>query len=132
MEENQITTPVEETPAEAVNESAQNETAEKAVQEGTVYVSPAQAATVYTPSAQTEPKQIHVAALVMGILSIVFSLLFAIVGDILGIIGIVLSIAKKKEYRTTASLVCSIIGLVLSIVNHVAGALLISYIATLM
>ena len=58
--------------------------------------------------------------------------LFAIVGDILGIIGIVLSIAKKKEYRTTASLVCSIIGLVLSIVNHVAGALLISYIATQM
>ena len=132
MEENQITTPVEETPAEAVNESAQNETAEKAVQEGTVYVTPAQAATVYTPSAQTEPKQIHVAALVMGILSIVFSLLFAIVGDILGIIGIVLSIAKKKKYRTTASLVCSIIGLVLSIVNHVAGALLISYIATQM
>ena len=82
MEENQITTPVEETPTEVVNESAQNETAEKAVQEGTVYVTPAQAATVYTPSAQTEPKQIHVAALVMGILSIVFSLLFAIVGDV--------------------------------------------------
>lgn len=100
MEENQITTPVEETPAEAVNESAQNETAEKAVQEGTVYVTPAQAATVYTPSAQTEPKQIHVAALVMGILSIVFSLLFAIVGDILGIISV--SSCPLQRKRNTA------------------------------
>lgn len=113
MEENQLTTPVEEVPAEPTHEAAQENAA-------------------YVPVRQAKPKQIHVAALVMGILSIVFSLLFAIVGDILGIIGIVLSIAKKKEYRTTASLVCSIIGLVLSIVNHVAGALLISYIATLM
>lgn len=47
MEENQFTTPVEETPAEAVNESTQNETAEQAMQESAAYVAPAQAAPAY-------------------------------------------------------------------------------------
>lgn len=72
----------------------------------------------------TDQKPSHTASLVLGILSIVFGLLFALAGDILAIIGIVLAVTKKKEYRTTAGLVCSIIGLVVSIANHILGILL--------
>lgn len=42
-------------------------------------------------------KPTHVASLVLGILSIVFALLIAIVGDILGIIGIALACGKAKN-----------------------------------
>lgn len=115
MEENQVTTPVEEVPAEPTHEAAQNESTQNVV---------AQENAAYVPVRQAKPKQIHVLALVMGILSIVFAILFPIAGDVLAIIGIFLSAANKKEYRTTASLLCSIIGLVLAIINHVLGAVM--------
>ena len=70
-------------------------------------------------------KPVHTASLVLGILSLVFSLLVALVGDILGIIGIALACKHREKMNTKAALVCSIIGLVLSFVNHILGFLLL-------
>lgn len=69
-------------------------------------------------------KKTHTPALVMGVLSIVFGLMFALIGDILGIIGIVMSMVKRKKFKTKAALICSIIGLVLAIANHILGFVL--------
>lgn len=69
-------------------------------------------------------KPLHVASLVLGILSIVFGLLIALVGDILGIIGIVMANSKKQTHSTKAGLICSIIGLVISICNHILAFVL--------
>ena len=69
-------------------------------------------------------KKKHTASLVLGILSIVLGLLLALVGEVLGIIGIIMAANKRKEYNTKAGLICSIIGLVLSVANHVLAILL--------
>lgn len=69
-------------------------------------------------------KPVHTASLVLGILSIVFAPLIALIGDVLGIIGIVLACSKRKEHNTKAALICSIIGLVLAVVNNILGILL--------
>lgn len=71
-----------------------------------------------------EKKPIHAASLVMGILSLSFSLLIALLGEIFGIIGIVLACKNKKEHRTTAALICSIVGLVVAAINHIWGIIL--------
>lgn len=65
-------------------------------------------------------------SLVLGILSIVFGFLFALAGDILGIIGIILSIVKRKSYHTLPGLICSIVGLAISIVNHIIAFYLLA------
>ena len=70
-------------------------------------------------------KPVHTASLVLGILSLVFSLLLALAGEVLGIIGIVLACKHRKEMNTKAALVCSIIGLVVSFVNHILAILLL-------
>lgn len=69
----------------------------------------------------SEKKPAHTASLVMGILSLVFSLLIPLLGEIFGVIGIVMSSRNRKEFSTTAALVCSIIGLVLALINHILG-----------
>lgn len=69
-------------------------------------------------------KPVHTASLVLGILSLVFALLIALVGEILGIIGIVQASRKRKNYNTKAALICSIIGLVLAVGNHILGILM--------
>lgn len=69
-------------------------------------------------------KSIHTASLVLGILSLVFALIIALVGEILGVIGIVMACRKRKEYNTKAALICSIIGLVLAVANHILGILM--------
>ena len=69
-----------------------------------------------------------VAALVLGILSIVFVFIYTWVGLALGIAGVIVSAKARKQSQTkmaTAGFVCSIIGLVLSavfIVCALAGA----------
>lgn len=79
---------------------------------------------------RTEPLNVpgkkpgHTPSLVVGILSIVFGLLIALVGDILGIVGIAMSVSKRKDYNTKAGLICSIIGLVVAIGNHVLAVLM--------
>ena len=65
-------------------------------------------------------------SLVLGILSIVVGLLLPIIGLILGIIGLVLSNSHQKEtqldYKTERIL--NIVGIVISIINWIAGILL--------
>ena len=67
-------------------------------------------------------------SLVLGILSIVLGLLFPIVGIVLGIVGLVLAISYQKEsgldYKTER--VLAIIGIVVSVINWVAGIILMS------
>ena len=65
-------------------------------------------------------------SLVLGILSIVLGLLSPIVGLVLGIIGLVLANSHQKEseldYKTERIL--NIVGIVVSVINWVAGLLL--------
>ncbi len=77
------------------------------------------------PVVESGVKPKHTASLVLGILSIVFAILFALVGDVLAIIGIILACVKRKEYNTKAGMILSIIGLALAIANHIIGALLL-------
>ena len=71
-----------------------------------------------------ENKKVHTAGLVVGILSIPCGLLIAIAGWILGIVGIVINTKNKNDANTTAGLVCSIVGLVLSVINSILGIVL--------
>lgn len=73
-----------------------------------------------------EKKQSYSAGLVLGILSIPCGILIAIAGWVLGIVGIVLNVKKKDEMNTTAGLVLSVIGLVVSITNSIVGIILYS------
>ena len=65
-------------------------------------------------------------SLVLGILSIIFSLLFALIGLILWIVVLVLSSSHQKEsqmdYKTEKIL--NIIGIVISVINMIAGVML--------
>lgn len=80
-----------------------------------------------------------VASLVLGIISIVIGLfsagLLGWLGAILGIIGIVLGALGKKDPEkkgiATGGLVCSIIGLVLSLLLYLACAAAIGGLANL-
>lgn len=69
-------------------------------------------------------KKTYTAGLVLGILSIPCGLIIAIAGWVLGIVGIVLNVKNKEQYKTTAGLILSIIGLVLSIGNSILGVYL--------
>lgn len=71
-----------------------------------------------------EKKEIYTPGLVLGILSIPGGLLLAIVGWVLGIVGIVLNAKNKETKSTTAGLVLSIIGLVLAILNSILGVII--------
>ena len=66
-----------------------------------------------------------IAGLVLGILSIPSAIL-PILGLPIGILGIVFSIKgmKKSQGRAVGGLVCSIIGLLFTIINALAGAYL--------
>ena len=65
-------------------------------------------------------------ALIISILSIISALLIALVGDILAVVGIIFSILKRNDYDTKLSLVLSVIGLILAIVNHVLGVMILN------
>ena len=53
----------------------------------------------------SDKKKGHTPSLVVGILSIVFGLLFALAGDILGIVGIAMAVSKRNEYNTKSGLI---------------------------
>ena len=61
-------------------------------------------------------------SLVLGIVGIVFAWLFALVGHITSIIGIVIGIKEYKESEKMTGLVLSIIGEVCSIFFFIIGA----------
>ena len=60
-------------------------------------------------------KEIYVAGLVLGILSIICTFTFLIIGGIFGIVGINLNAKNKNKKNTKAGLILSIIGLSLYI-----------------
>lgn len=71
-------------------------------------------------------KSAHIPALIISMLSIVGALLFALAGDILAIVGIILSAFKRNEYKTKLSLILSMIGLIVSIANHIVAFLILN------
>jgi heme/copper-type cytochrome/quinol oxidase subunit 2 len=71
-------------------------------------------------------KKPAVAPLVLGILSFT-GILLAIFGYIFGIIGLVLSVKDRKQPNSkygTAGMVLSIIGLVVTVINSIIGAIM--------
>jgi len=126
LNENIPVTPSEPTPepiAEPVAEPVAEPTA-----------APAEAPTNANPlftQTPTVPKfhyksPMYVPSLVLGILSIIFALLIAIIGDILGIIGISLAVSRRWEYNVTAGMILSIVGLVLAILNHILAFIILA------
>ena len=71
-------------------------------------------------------KSTHIPTLIISMLSIVGALLFALAGDILAIVGIILSVFKRNEYKTKWSLILSMIGLIVSIANHIVAFLILN------
>lgn len=78
-----------------------------------------------TPSKNQLEKKTSV-SLILGIIGIVFAWLFALVGHIVSIIGIVFGIKEYKESEKMTGLVLSIIGEVCSIFSSIIGAVALS------
>lgn len=68
---------------------------------------------------------VHTTSLVFGCLSIVLALLVALLGEAFGIVGIILASSNRKEYRTDAGMVCSIIGLVMAVIHHILSIIML-------
>ena len=79
-----------------------------------------------TISTTTKAEKRTSAALVLGIVGIVFAWLFALVGHITSITGIVLGIKEYKETEKMTGLVLGIIGEVCSIFSSIIGAVAFS------
>lgn len=78
----------------------------------------------YVEKVEEGKKPKHAVALTLGIISIPASLIFAIIGLILGIVSIVMSIVKRKDYNTIPSLVCGVLGLLVGIANIAVAAMM--------
>ena len=65
-------------------------------------------------------------SVILGIMGIVFALLFAIIGHIASIIGIILGIKEYKETGKMTGLILSILGEVCSIFSSIIGAIIFS------
>lgn len=84
---------------------------------------------------EAEPKSngLAVAALVIGILSIIFAFTAVWLGLILGIVGVVLGANARKKHQTsmaTAGFVCSLLGLIFSAVMLVCGLVCLGSLAS--
>ena len=66
------------------------------------------------------------ASIILGIIGIVFAWIFALVGHITSIIGIVLGAKEYKETNKSAGLILSIVGEVCSIISSLIGILAFS------
>ena len=64
------------------------------------------------------------AALILGILGIIFAWIFALIGHILSIIGIIIGIKEYKNTKKMTGLILSIIGEACSLLSSVLGALI--------
>lgn len=101
-EESQPLDPIPETPA-----------APAAPQSGSILFSdkpttPCDRLPTYTPT------------MALGIISMIVAFLIPLAGDITAIVGLCMASGKSSEYTITGGKVCCIIGLVLSILNHIA------------
>ena len=75
--------------------------------------------TVFAPSANESKTQ---ASLILGIVGIVFAWIFALIGHITSIVGIVIGIKEYKKTDKITGLVLSIVGEVCSIFSSIIGA----------
>ncbi len=66
-------------------------------------------------------------SLILGIIGIVFAWIFALIGHIISIIGIVMGIKEYKETDKVIGLVLSIIGEVCSIISSAIGVIMVSW-----
>ena len=66
------------------------------------------------------------ASLILGIVGIVFAWLFALVGHIASIVGIILGIKEYRETQKMTGLVLSIIGEACSVFSSIIGAVALS------
>lgn len=82
-----------------------------------------QAAFNQFPEATQAPveKKKSVTPIVLGVLGIIFAWLFAIIGHVLSIIGIVMGVKEYKQTKNIAALVLPIIGEVCAVVSSVIG-----------
>ena len=78
------------------------------------------------PVASDGKKPLDVAALVLGIVTVVMAAFIPLVSYICGIIGLVFSIKNRKSKRTTVALVLCIIGLVCAVASNIYAAQVIS------
>ena len=90
---------------------------------GCMVKSPSVKEAVSTPSDNQKKTQV---SLILGIVGIVFAWLFALVGHITSIIGIVIGIKEYKETDKMTGLVLSIVGEVCSIFSSIIGAVVLS------
>ncbi|MBR4888064.1 MAG: DUF4190 domain-containing protein [Clostridia bacterium] len=67
------------------------------------------------------------ASLVLGILGIIFAWLFALIGHILSIIGIVLGVKEYKKTEKMTGLILSIIGESCAIFSSIIGVIVILF-----
>ena len=65
-------------------------------------------------------------SIIFGIIGIVFAWIFALIGHIASIVGIVFGIKEYKETEKMAGLVLSIVGEVCSIFSSIIGAVVLS------
>ena len=65
-------------------------------------------------------------SVILGIIGIVFAWIFALIGHIVSIIGIIFGIKEYKETEKMTGLVLSIIGEVSSILSSIIGAVAFS------
>ncbi len=78
---------------------------------------------VYPPQNQNVPQAKKTSvSLILGIVGIVFSWIFAIIGHATSIVGIVLGIKEYKETNKITGLAVSIVGEVFSIISSIVGA----------
>ncbi len=74
-----------------------------------------------TPNAKGNSKfQI---SLVLGIIGIVFAWLFALIGHVVSIIGIVIGVKEKKETGKSTGLIISVIGEICAVISSLIGVI---------
>ena len=78
-----------------------------------------------TKSSQNAEKKTSI-SMILGIIGLVFAWLFALVGHITSIIGIVIGIKEYKETDKMTGLTLSIIGEICSIFSSIIGAVSMS------
>lgn len=76
-------------------------------------------------AAAAAPKKKSSVSLILGIVGIVSAWLFALVGHITSIIGIVFGVKEYNETGNMAGLVVSIIGEICAIISSVIGVLMV-------
>ena len=71
--------------------------------------------------------KIHMPSLILSIVGLVFALLLPIITYPCSIVGLVMAIKKKAEFKTTAAFVMCIIGLSVAFINSFLGVMMVFF-----